>query len=62
MRGQREKHDMNDGTSEVTMEELREFMEGDALDVPANPEFKERLRKNLWEMVRLRFKKPRSDA
>ena len=53
---------MEDGMSEVTMEELREFMEGDALDVPANPEFKERLRKNLWEMVRLRFKKQRPDA
>ena len=62
MRGQRERHDMEDGANEVTMEELREFLEADGLDVPADPEFKERLRQTLWEMVRLRFKKPPSDA
>ncbi len=39
---------------EFTREELREFLEGDMLGVRADPEFKERLRRMLWEMVRAR--------
>jgi hypothetical protein len=62
MRGQRENRVREEGASEVTMEELQEFLEGDGLDVPADPEFKERLRQSLWEMVRVKFQKPRSDA
>ena len=53
---------MEDGTNEATMKELQEFLEGDVLDVPADPEFKERLRQQLWEMLRLRVRKPPSDA
>lgn len=45
---------MNEGAMEFTPEELREFLEGDRLDVRADPEFKERLRRTLWEMVRAR--------
>ena len=62
MRGQRETREMEEASSEVSMEELQEFLEGDVLEPPADPAFKERLRKNLWEMVRLRFKPRRSDA
>ncbi len=62
MRGQRERRGMEDGANEVTMEELKEFLEGDVLEVPADPKFKERLRQHLWEMVRLRFQKPPPDA
>jgi len=53
MRGQRS-HWVDQAGTEVTMEELREFLEGDLLDVPADPEFKERLRQKLWEIVRAR--------
>ena len=63
MRGQRDKRRMEDVTNEVTMEELQEFLEGgDLLDAPADPDFKERLRGQLWEIVRLRFRKRRSDT
>ena len=53
---------MEDGADEATMKELQEFLEDDVLEVPADPAFKERLRQSLWEMVRVRFQKPRSDA
>jgi hypothetical protein len=42
-----------DDMMDFTPEELREFLEGDACDVEADPKFKERLRRKLWEMVRL---------
>lgn len=41
--------------SEVTAEELREFLAADGLDVPFDPGFKERLREQLWTLVRNRF-------
>ncbi len=36
---------------DFTMEELREFLEADLIDVRADPEFKERLKRQLWMMV-----------
>ena len=42
---------MEDGAMEFTMEELREFLEADLLDARADPEFKERLRRRLWQML-----------
>jgi len=41
--------------AEVTAEELQEFLAADGLDVPFDPEFKERLREQLWSLVRNRF-------
>ena len=41
----------NETTLDFTMDELREFLEADMLDVQADPEFKERLRRMLWEIV-----------
>ena len=41
-------------TMEVSMEELREFLEGDLVGVRVDPEFKERLRRKLWDLVRAR--------
>jgi hypothetical protein len=32
-------------------EELRDFLAADALDVPIDPVFKERLRRELWDIV-----------
>ncbi len=39
---------------EFSVEELREFLEGDLLSVRADPEFKDRLRRKLWELVQAR--------
>ncbi len=41
---------------EVSMEELSEFLEADLVEVDANPEFKERLRRRLWEIVSSRHR------
>ena len=54
MGNDRGRYEMDDGSMEFTMDELREFLEGDTLDVRADPEFKERLRRKLWEMMRAR--------
>jgi hypothetical protein len=43
--------------ADVSAEELQEFLAADGLDVPFDPEFKERLREQLWSLVRNR---PRS--
>lgn len=40
--------------AEVSAEELQEFLAADGLDVPFDPEFKERLREQLWALVRNR--------
>ena len=45
---------MDEASMEFTMDELREFLENDARGVRADPDFKERLRRKLWEIVRLR--------
>ena len=42
---------LDDGLMEFSLEELREFLEADMLDVRADPEFKEQLRRRLWELV-----------
>jgi len=39
---------------EFSLEELREFLEGDLLGARADPEFKERLRRKLWEILQAR--------
>lgn len=46
-----EKDTAVEGALEVTLEELQEFLDGDRHDVRARPEFKERLRERLWELV-----------
>jgi len=45
---------MDDAPMEFTMDELREFIEGDLRGVRADPGFKERLRRKLWDIVRFR--------
>jgi hypothetical protein len=49
---------MNDASMDFTLDELREFLENDARGVRADPDFKERLRRKLWEIVRLRARHP----
>ena len=41
--------------AEFSDDELQEFLEGDSQDVKADPAFKERLRRKLWEIVRSRM-------
>jgi len=45
---------MTEGAAEATLEELEEFLEADRVEVHADPQFKERLRARLWEIVRHR--------
>jgi hypothetical protein len=45
---------MDEAVTEFTVDELREFLEADQLPVPADPEFKERLRQRLWALVSAR--------
>jgi len=46
---------INDGQKPAQLdaieEELRDFLAADLLDVPVDPEFKERLKRDLWEIV-----------
>jgi len=45
---------MDDAPMDFTTDELREFLEADGRGVAADPGFKERLRRRLWEIVRFR--------
>jgi hypothetical protein len=49
-----ERPTMEDAATEITTEELREFLEADRHAVRADPAFKERLRRKLWAIVRFR--------
>ena len=40
-----------DAMMDFSIEELREFLQADLLDVPVDPRFKERLKRRLWELV-----------
>ncbi len=44
-------------TAEIKLEEMREFMMGDVLPDLANPDFKARLRAQMWEMLKRRRSK-----
>lgn len=47
--------------AEFSTEELQEFLEGDLRPDRADPEFKEELREELWQMIQARHPKgPRS--
>ena len=58
MGAERGRQIMDEGAMDFSMEELREFLEGDRLDVRADPAFKERLRRKLWDMVQQRLGRP----
>ena len=44
--------------TDFSIDELREFLEADLVDVKVDPEFKERLRKQLWDLVQDRARGP----
>ena len=43
---------LDDSLMDFSLDELREFLEADLVEVRADPEFKERLRRRLWDLVR----------
>jgi hypothetical protein len=52
-----------DAMMDFSIEELREFLQADLLDVPVDPRFKERLKRRLWELVerQVRDREPNPD-
>ena len=50
----REQVALDEGVFDCSLDELREFLEADLIDVHADPEFKENLRRKLWDLVRVR--------
>jgi hypothetical protein len=55
---ERECETMGESVTDMELEELRDFLAADLLDVPVDPAFKESLRRRLWEMVRRRGWRP----
>jgi hypothetical protein len=47
----RERAVLEEIAAEFTTEELREFLEADLHPVKADPQFKEELRRELWDLV-----------
>jgi hypothetical protein len=47
---------------ECSLDELREFLEADLVDVPVDLEFKENLRSRLWSMIQFRNRMRASHA
>jgi hypothetical protein len=58
----REPNVSNEVAAEFTTEELVEFLEGDLHPAHADPAFKERLRGELWELVRRRYRDDREGS
>ena len=52
----------DEGALECSLDELREFLEADLVDVPVDLEFKESLRERLWKLVRARNRMRRGPA
>ena len=48
---EQDKRMIEEAIGDWTEEELREFLQGDLLDVPVDPKFKERLKRRLWDLV-----------
>ena len=53
---------MRDLPAEFTSEELEEFLRADQLPEEADPEFKQRLREELWELVQELYAGERGDT
>ena len=52
----------DEAMAEFTIEELREFLMADSLEVPVDPAFKERLRRKLWDLLQEQLRNRRGDA
>ncbi len=53
---------MEDILTDFSIDELREFLEADLVDVKVDPEFKERLRRQLWDLLQDRAGRPRGGS
>ena len=51
---------MEDVLEDLSLDELREFLEADLIDAPVDPEFKERLREQLWTLLQYQ-RKPKDE-
>jgi len=51
----------DDAMMDFSIEELREFLQADLLDVPVDPRFKERLKRRLWELVQAQARSRRRE-
>ena len=49
---------MDDILTDFSIDELREFLEADLVDVKVDPEFKERLRLLLWDLLQDHARRP----
>jgi hypothetical protein len=45
---------VDEAALDCSLEDLREFLEADLVDVHADPEFKHSLRQRLWDLVQAR--------
>ena len=45
---------VDEGVLDCSLDELREFLEADLVDVPVDLEFKQSLRRKLWDLVQVR--------
>ena len=54
MRDKRGDSEFAENFGEVTMDELREFLEADLSGATADPKFKEELRQTLWDLLQSR--------
>jgi hypothetical protein len=57
----RERKVIEEIAEEFTTEELTEFLEGDLAPTEADPAFKERLRRELWQLVQDRYGEGRNE-
>jgi hypothetical protein len=48
---------VDEGVLDCSVDELREFLEADLVDVPVDLEFKQSLRRKLWDLVQIRNRK-----
>ena len=61
MRDERGDSGFAENFREITMDELREFLEADPFGATANPKFKEELRQTLWDFLQSRRDRVRVD-
>jgi len=54
MRQQHGSGEVDEAAIECSLDELREFLEADLVDVPVDLEFKRNLRDKLWDLVQTR--------
>jgi hypothetical protein len=54
MRDKRGDSELAENFREITVDELREFLEADLFGATADPKFKEELRQTLWDFLQSR--------